>query len=262
MMTNEEIWQDTVDAKEKMLSEGKSAQNDLKFLHSLVPIDLAKRLIKIYTQFVHPRLPILSREDLESMKETSLMSTRTGLISAIYAMATPFMFLDDELSLTKGYSDISVNTLWDIAYRSFHRNYSLAHISQLQLGLLLLQKPPDNFAVADSPESWALSCSCLAIAESLGINLDPGGWRLPRSEITLRRRLWWLMYTQHTWHALCFGRSVHLNEDNWDVKELTLDDLEIDFQDPAIEAGVTCYIPLFLAECQLSVIGADVLKEF
>lgn len=196
------------------------------------------------------------------MNETSLTSTRTGLKSAIYAMATPFMFLDDELSLTKGYSDISVNTLWAIAYRSFHRNYSLAHIALLQFGLLLLQKPPDNFAVADSPDSWALSCSILAIAESLGLNLDPGEWRLPRSEIILRRRLWWLMYTQHIWHALCFGRSVHLNEDNWDVKQLTLGDFEDGFQDPTIEAEVTSYIPLILAECQLSVIGADVLKEF
>lgn len=194
--------------------------------------------------------------------EEHLTPTRTGLRSAIYAMATPFTFLDDELSLTKGYSDIQVDALWAIAYRSFHRDYSLAHISLLQLCLLLLQRPPENFAVADSPDSWALSCSALAIAESLGLNLDPGAWRLPRNELILRRRLWWLTYTQHIWHALCFGRPVHLNEDNWDVEELKLDDFESCFRDPIIEAGVTTYIPLFLAECQLSIIAADVLKEF
>lgn len=46
MMTNEEIWQEAVETKERM-SGDKSSQDDLKLLNSLVPIDLGKRLIKM-----------------------------------------------------------------------------------------------------------------------------------------------------------------------------------------------------------------------
>lgn len=175
------------------------------------------------------------------------------------------MFLDDELSLTKGYSEISSETLWAIAYRCYHRAKSSARLSLLELCLLLLQKPPDNFAVSDSPVLWQLSCSTLAIAETLGLNMDPQRWKLPREEIKHRRRLWWLTYSQHIWHACVFGRSVHINDSNWDVAHLTMDDFDMDIigsQDATIRSKAIQYMSIFLAECHIAEIAADVLKEF
>ncbi|KAJ5586924.1 uncharacterized protein N7459_002689 [Penicillium hispanicum] len=264
MMTHEEICQEALQANERMFSGGTSKLDDMDLLHRLVPPDLGKRLLIIYARFVHPRFPVLARHDLEQMqKAPHEPSALLGIQSAVYAMAMPFMFFDDELSLTKGYSGVHTETLWAIAYRSYHRESSLAHLPLLQLCLLLLHRPPDNFAVADSPGSWALSCSALAITESLGLNLDPGKWKLPRKEIMLRRRLWWLTYTQHIWHALAFGRSIHLNDDNWDVSELMADDFDgNDSRDSTTPVETTSYVPLILAECQMSEIAADVLKEF
>lgn len=47
MMTNEEIWQGAVQAKERTFSEGRTSEGDLELLDFLVPIDLGKRLLKM-----------------------------------------------------------------------------------------------------------------------------------------------------------------------------------------------------------------------
>jgi hypothetical protein len=214
--------------------------------------------------FVHPRLPVLSLSDLEKMPYSDCDSLRPiGLQSAVYALAAPFTFLDDELSVLRGYGQVPTEDLWAIARRSYQRATCFSHLASLQLCLLLLQMPPPNFAVAEPLSTWALSCSSLSIAESLGLNLEPSEWRLPHKEIMLRRRLWWLAYSDHIWQALVIGRPSHLNDANWDVSKLTADDFEADeLQDPEVRATVSRQIPLCLAQCELSIIAADVLGEF
>jgi hypothetical protein len=185
-----------------------------------------------------------------------------GLKAAVYALAIPFCFLDDELCVDKGYIQPSTDELWGIAHRGLMRNFRKSHLSLVQLGLLLLHRPPQNFAVADPPSFWALACSVLAAAQTMGLNLDPSQWRLPRPEIRLRRRLWWLVYVEHTWRALVLGRPSHINAANWDVSGPTADDLEAD-EYADLETGnfVQAQSPYFVALCDLSIIASEVLEE-
>jgi Fungal specific transcription factor domain len=216
-------------------------------------------------RLVHPRFPVLSLQNISRIPGSNYDTTNPiGIQSAIYALAAPFTFLDDELSVKKGYVQVlPTDDLWGIAHRSYQRSTCLSHLSSLQLCLLLLQMPPPNYAVAEPLSTWSLSCSALAIAENLGLNLDPSNWRLPRKEIMLRRRLWWLTYTQHIWQAVVIARPSHINDDNWDVSEITANDFDADeIQDREIKALVLRQIPLCLAEINLTTIVADVLKEF
>lgn len=186
-----------------------------------------------------------------------------GIQSAVYALAAPFTCWDDELSVVKGYGQISTQELWAIAHRSYQRANCLSHLSSLQLCLLLLQMPAQNYAVAEPLSTWALLCSALSLAESLGLNLDPSDWRLPHKEIMLRRRLWWYTYMQHVWQAMVISRPLHLNDANWDVSPMTIYDFEGDeILDSEMKESMLRYTPLCLAEYELSVIAADVLKEF
>lgn len=186
-----------------------------------------------------------------------------GIQSAAYALAAPFAFLDDELSVLRGYVQIPTEELWAIAHRSYERACCFSHLSSLQLCLMLLQMPPPNCAVAEPLSTWALSCSSLSLAESLGVNLDPSEWRLPRKEIMLRKRLWWFTYMQHVWQAIVIARPSHLNNENWDVSKLTSEDFEADqIQDPKLKALTSKHITFCLVHCELSIIAADVLKEF
>ncbi|KAL1904358.1 hypothetical protein Sste5344_009918 [Sporothrix stenoceras] len=168
-------------------------------------------------QFQHPNT---------NARPDGSLSFPVGLRCAVYALAAPFAFLDDQLSVSRGYREGSTDELWAIAHRSFQRANRLSHLSSLQLCLLLLQQPPQSYVAAEPPSFWALSCTSLAIAESLGLGLDPDGWRLPRSEVILRRRLWWLTHTTHIWNAIVFGRPSHIHKDDWDVAPLRPDDFE------------------------------------
>lgn len=217
-----------------------------------------------YSQFVHPRYPVLSLSDVQRPLDSDChLSIPIGIRSSVYALAAPFTFLDDELSVMKAYWQVPTEDLWAIAHRSFQRASRLAHLSLLQLCLLLLQMPPHNFAVAEPPSFWALSCSALAIAESLGLNLDPSSWRLPRSEVMLRRRLWWFTHKGHTWLALVCGRPSHINDSNWDVSPLTAADFEgPEHDDVDIRESILRQVPICIAQCELGLIAADILKEF
>lgn len=171
--------------------------------------------------------------------------------------------MDDELSVSKGYLQVPTDELWAIAHRSFQRASRLSHLSSLQLCLLILQMPPHSYVAAEPPSFWALSCSALAIAESLGVNLDPSDWRIPCAEVMLRRRLWWYTHTVHTWHALVGGRSSHINDANWDVSNIKADDFEgRAHNDPDARDSIIKEVPICIAQIELGVIVADVLKEF
>lgn len=269
VLTDEEVLKDGVKEAEHMF-EGSSEKShcteeeDIARLHSLVSPDLGEKLIKLYIQCVHPRLPVLSLADLDKVRQPNGdLATPVGLLSAVYALAMPFTFLDDELSLFKGYLQVPTDDLWAISQRSYARASCLSHLSLLQLCLLLLQRPPYNYAVAAPPGFWALSCAAVSIAETLGVNLDPSSWRLPRHEIALRRRLWWLTYTQHVWYAIGLARPCHIHDSNWDVDELTDADLEpVEGMGVDYESEAAAESPIFLAHCRLSVIAADILKEF
>ncbi|KUJ13709.1 uncharacterized protein LY89DRAFT_687098 [Mollisia scopiformis] len=262
VMTDENICQDDLETAEAMFSGCKTELEDLGLLKSLVPVDLGARLLNLYVRFVHPRFPVLSVNDFKNLEDYCCVGLPIGIQAAVFALAAPFIFLDDELSVSKGYLQLSTTELWSIAHRSYLRCTRTSHLSSLQLCLLLLQMPPRNFAVAEPPSTWALSCSALSLAESLGVNLDPSAWRLPANEMRLRKRLWWLTYVQHTWHALLLGRPSHLNDDNWAVSELTKDDFDLNEQlDEETNEYVNLQIPILIALCSLSTIAAEVLSR-
>jgi hypothetical protein len=264
VLADEEIWKDDVKAAEGVLSGGSTEHSDMERLHTLVTPDLGLRLLRLYSRFVHPRFPVLSLSDLGRIPDQDCdLSFPVGLRAAVYALATPFTFLDDELSVSKGYIEVCTDDLWGIAHRSFRRASCISHLSSLQLCLLLLQQPPQSYVAADPPAWWALTCSALGLAESLGLNVDPSDWRLPKLEVMLRRRLWWFTYSIHIWHALVTSRPSHLNDDSWCVANLTADDFEGDAHgDPEIRERILRKVPVCVADCELSMIAADVLKKF
>jgi hypothetical protein len=138
-----------------------------------------------YLQFVHPRLPVLSLNDLSTGSRMDI-----GLKSATFALAASFLYADDEFSVTDAYLNLPTDTLWTIARRRFQLLQHCSRLASLQLCLLLLQRPPRNLPAAESPHTWEMACSSVAIAESQGLNIRPSNWHLPQDEVILRRRLW------------------------------------------------------------------------
>lgn len=215
-----------------------------------------------FFQYVQPAYPVLCAQDYKALTTGLGSDLSIGLKAAIYALALPFCFLDDHLSLNKAYQQPPTDGLWGIAHRCLVRSSQKPLLALVQLYCLLLQRPPENFAVGDMSGQWTLSCSALAAAESLGLNLDPSDWRLPRWEMHLRRRLWWIVYIDHIWSALVLGRPSHVKDENWSVSKLTLEDLEVD-EHGSSEVGnhIRGQSAYFLSLCDLTGIASDVLSR-
>ncbi|KAF2089386.1 hypothetical protein K490DRAFT_54998 [Saccharata proteae CBS 121410] len=170
-----------------------------------------------------PYFPILSRERASLDSEYQPSSFDTCLLAAIYGHALPFTIYDDQLCV-EVYTPPSSDKLFNIAWQASLPKFHTPSLSVIQTLLLLLQRRPTNKLVADTPYKWALMAECVALAQALGLNIDPSDWPLPAWEKRLRRRIAWAVYIQDKWLSFNFGRSSHIQMDDWDVRPLEKED--------------------------------------
>ena len=185
-----------------------------------------------------------------------------GLLASIYALALPFTPWDDRLCVDNVYSKPAASDLWSIAYRCLLREMQFPKLSTIQTCILLLNQPVADNASADTPAIWSLASSTLAVAQSLGLHIDPTNWSLPNWEIRLRRRLWWMVMVEHSWRALSHGRFSFISPDHWNVSPLNENDFLIEM-DTIPEAALSVESPWFTQQmCALTMISEDVLRTF
>lgn len=215
-----------------------------------------------YFRFIFESLPILSRSLVLQDIEVFVAEAPTGLLAGIYALASPFTAWDEKLCLSSAYSKPSIDALWKISYTCLQRELHFPKLSTVQIFILLINHMPFDTAVVESPFFWSLAASMLAMAQSLGLNIEPTGWNLPPWEIRLRRRLWWAVVVEHTWRSITHGRSSMLHDDDWDVSPPTPDDFIIDANiDPLHETGYQDP-DYFIHMCSLIGISMSVCRLF
>ncbi|KAL3458159.1 fungal-specific transcription factor domain-containing protein [Aspergillus heterothallicus] len=189
-------------------------------LDTIVPPEIGDRLIKLFLRFIQPQFPVLHENANLDPK-----ALPTHLLAVIYCIAQPFVTFDDHLCVELAYTPPSAQTLINIAWRSLNQCLSQPTISSIQTAIILLLRLPTNPLVLDSAWKWTLLGMTVSMAHTLGLHLDPQSWNLPQSEVVLRRRLSWLIYTLDKWFAFSFGRPSHISTENWLVVELTELDL-------------------------------------
>ncbi|KAJ0300972.1 hypothetical protein COL516b_008149 [Colletotrichum fioriniae] len=145
------------------------------------------------------------------------------LLAAIYGHALPFCVFDDILCVDVDNLP-SADHLFRLAWISALSEFHTPSLATVQTMLLMIQRRPTNKHVADTPFKWTMLADTVALAQCLGLNLDPSDWAVPSWEKRLRRRLAWAVYVQDRWLSLNFGRSSHIQECDWDVSQLGPDD--------------------------------------
>ncbi|OHW91413.1 fungal specific transcription factor domain-containing protein [Colletotrichum incanum] len=200
------------------------SESDLRSeVANLVPDEVGKRLISLFWRYVQPYFPILSRERTIQDAHREPSELPTCLLAAIYGHALPFCVFDDRLCVdvdTLPSADRLFRLAWMAALSQFHT----PSLAVVQTMLLMIQRRPTNKHVADTPFKWVMLADTVALAQCLGLNLDPTDWSIPSWEKRLRRRLAWAVYVQDQWLSLNFGRSSHIQECDWDVSPLRQDD--------------------------------------
>ena len=174
-------------------------------------------LVDLYLTHVHPGLPVLERRDFLDRYQQIPSTVSAALLAAVYLLGMSWWAVDDRLR-SRPPPDVAL--LEGLAYRSFEWAMCRPEISTVQAGLLLLQ--------CSDGESWALTARLVAVAQDLGLHLDPSSWNIPIWERGLRKRVAWALFMRDKWGALAHGRPSHLVSTNWGVGALVQDDLKDD----------------------------------
>ncbi|KAF2109727.1 fungal-specific transcription factor domain-containing protein [Lophiotrema nucula] len=239
----------------------------------LIPDEVGERMIKLFFRFVYPYFPILSREHmLASGDPKSLIaSLPLSLLTAIYATSLPFMLYDDYLATAVVHSAPSASRLYRICWTAINQEMHAPRLATLQACVLVLQRPPTNRYIMDTPWRWSCTAWTVSLASILGLCKSSSGWSgLPVWERRLRGRLWWATYVMDKWSLLGAGMPSNINDDYFDVPEPTLDDRDIkDFATsrPPSSAGQRpndlLAVPThFYHLVRLTVILSDIVQAF
>ncbi|KAF0324065.1 fungal specific transcription factor domain protein [Colletotrichum asianum] len=190
---------------------------------NMVSEDVGRRLLNLFWRYVQPYFPILSVEYIMHDNNGDPSTLPTSLAAAICGHALPFCVFDDKLCVDV-YTPPSADRLFKLAWMAALSQFHTPSLATVQTMLLLIQRRPTNRHVADTPFKWVMLADTVALAQCLGLNLDPSEWSIPPWEKRLRRRLAWAVYVQDRWLSLNFGRSSHIQDCDWDVSSLGPED--------------------------------------
>ncbi|KAK3112925.1 hypothetical protein LTR53_010265, partial [Teratosphaeriaceae sp. CCFEE 6253] len=229
-------------------------------VEEMVGDDVGKRLIRLFFRYVQPYFPVLTREgrgerDADGIREPRGIAT--CILAAIYGHALPFCAWDEKLCV-EVYTPPSADALFRLAWLACQPLMHTPSLAVLQTVLLLVQRRPTNKHVSDTPFKRVMMTVAVSVAQSLGLDRDPTDWPLPTWEIKIRKRLAWATFVQDKWLSVNFGRSSHIQADDWDVPMLSEADFaDIDREGPDAPAGF--FGQHFAKLAELTVIVDDIM---
>ncbi|CAK7222514.1 hypothetical protein SCUCBS95973_004867 [Sporothrix curviconia] len=234
---------------------------------------MGTRLLGLFLRYVFPSLLVLSRSFLDIDSETliprvsALEKVPTYLLAATYAAAAPFLRYDPVLCVSSLSSSMAgiTDMLWTMAYDAILQRLSggeAGGLAILQTILIYLQRPmADNRPahVDNNSASWFLVATAVQSAFKLGLHMDCRAWPgLPPWEKRLRRRLWWVVYSETIFRSLLAGNPNPIHNDQWDVAVLDDADFVIDgLQIPSEETASR--VPALQEPCRFCHAGYDFL---
>ncbi|KAJ5387964.1 hypothetical protein N7509_010505 [Penicillium cosmopolitanum] len=176
----------------------------------------AWHLIQLYSRYVDPYFPILSKHQIPP-SPTELHDMPLALLTAICATALPFIMYDGGL-YTLLLNPPSSEQLYRLCWLCISQELHTPSLATLQACLLFQQRLPTNIYLSDTAFAWSLMSTSLAVAQTIGLHRNPESWSsIPSWEKRLRCRLWWGLYVVEKWVALTRGMPSHLSDDDYDV---------------------------------------------
>ncbi|KAL4875885.1 fungal-specific transcription factor domain-containing protein [Aspergillus karnatakaensis] len=201
-------------------------------LWSMLSPIAAWHLVRLYSRYIDPYYPILSRHQIPSSPDT-LSNMPLALLTAICAVTLPFIMHDEALHslLLK---PPSATDLYRLCWIGISQDLHAPSMSTLQACLILQQRLPTNMYLSDTAFTWSLISTAVAVANTIGLHRNPSSWTtVPFWERHLRCRLWWGLWLTEKWIAFTRGMPSHISDDEHDVPSLSETDLD-DTLDPVV----------------------------
>ncbi|KAK9476902.1 fungal-specific transcription factor domain-containing protein [Lipomyces japonicus] len=233
-----------------------------------------RQLVGLYFRIVHPSLPILHKQEFLEKFYRNPSELSPSLLAGLYVFAINWWTYDPDLV---PFPRPTQSALEALAQINLYREIDRPTLSTVQAGILLLQHQTFRNQVTRPSHSWAMLGEVIAIAQEVGLHLDPSQWSIPEWERGLRKRLAWGLYIQDKWMALTCGRPSYIHKINWIVPEINDDNFPDDeitmtndeeSDDPIYSASMEGSVNretgkiMFIQLIALTQILSDILDEF
>ncbi|WVQ67976.1 uncharacterized protein L199_006181 [Kwoniella botswanensis] len=171
---------------------GINGLTNLRTLISHQPTSFSEpSLISAYTTHVHPARPILPKGKISRFPP--------NLLAAI--LASSFAHAKD----TRPLAGLAANLLQSASEGTGESNLVTVITNIMMIGV----RPG-----ATNQGSYLLLAHTIALAQLLGLHLDPSSWSIPAWEQDLRIRLWWMLRIHDAWMSFLNSRPSHVQADN------------------------------------------------
>ncbi|KAK5057786.1 hypothetical protein LTR84_011787 [Exophiala bonariae] len=213
-------------------------------------------LINVYYTFVHPSYPILERKE-EFIARRTQKQIPCSLLAVVYSHACYFW---EKSPALRHLICPNASRLRPYIYSILTVEIRTPNLNVLQAMLLYLQLPPLIIRESNHPGHWAMTTLAVAIAQDIGLHVDPEKWKISLQERKLRRVLWWSVYVHDKWMAHWLGRPSHIRKGDWAVQPLTLSDFAN--ADGMLSVDEVVQGKIFITLCELSEVLSEVLDSF
>ncbi|KAL1922264.1 uncharacterized protein VTP21DRAFT_9803 [Calcarisporiella thermophila] len=198
-----------------------------------IPRDLSDHLIHLYFTYIYPTFPVVHKPSFLRALYDESNPPPLLLLNAIYALASRIS--DDPRCRTDPEAPESAGEIFfERAKVLLDNDYDVSRLSTIQALLLL---GAHQQAVCRSSRAWLYCGMAIRMALDLGLNRNCESWNLPKEEKRIRKRVFWCCFVADRFISAKFGRSLSIDEREFDVPYPNDDDEEEeDFSTPSSPA--------------------------
>ncbi|EXJ54102.1 hypothetical protein A1O7_09439 [Cladophialophora yegresii CBS 114405] len=253
--------------RRRTLSPEELACLEAKGAFSTETDDLRDQLLSLFFDYVYPILPIIDPDDFYRRYDAGgAASISPLLLQSMFLAASNFVSRD---ALKKsGWSSVMTmkRRFYERAKALYDVEYETDKLCLIQSVLLLGYWLGNSH---DRMDSWHWIGVAISLSQSLGLHRDAGCSRIPPSQRSLWRRIWWCCFYRDRCIALGMGRAYRIHTADCDVKDLTLEDLVctgmplpgLKDTSAAMVRRCNMYAPMFLEIIKASRLLGDVLAS-
>ncbi|KAI9320459.1 fungal-specific transcription factor domain-containing protein [Dichotomocladium elegans] len=212
-------------------------------------------MIQAYFRHVHPYAPMISKiVFLEQYYFQNPHPPDEYLVYAICAIACQFMIREGNPIMRYGVSPETLLSLHQVfrekAEKLLTIVYRRSKISTIQTLILLATFVNTSQDKDDDMLQWFTCGTAIRMAQDLGLHRSSSRWRLPETEIELRRRVWYAAYILDREISAELGRPVTVNDDDFDVEIPTPYELEFPHCLYARDPEASGFMPQILLDAE------------
>ncbi|KAF5532232.1 cutinase transcription factor 1 alpha [Fusarium mexicanum] len=185
----------------------------------LPPRSISDELVESYFTWVHPIIPVINRARFMRQYRDPKNPPSVLLLQAVFLAGSHIYKATHNENAT---AEVSVFTFYKRAKALYDANYEDDRIVIVQSLVLLGWYQGGSAEAVESVCDW--NRLAIVVAQGCGLHRCVDGSQLSHTDKSLRRRIWWTLFSRDRFTAMSFGRPPCINLEDSDVTMITEQD--------------------------------------